>query len=308
MSEALIPRLVFGCARLTGGATQRQALRLLDLVFDVGVRAVDVAPPYGIGTAEAVVGEALRRHPAGGAIEIIAKVGLPRPRFAQLKAGLRAAKRLLMPARPRSAEGWQPLEPAVRFGEGDFEPAAMQASVELSRRRLGRFDRLLLHACGPAELTPEVMAAMEALAAENGAQPGYALGSRFDPGLDARYPSHYFAETAIDPASLTAPANPRERPDLLFHSLAVTANGLAATDPDFARALDAAAALLADTDASTARIAAAYALAAQWEPTARFVFASTDSGRLARLLAAFTAIDRNRLAPPMTQAFAASRG
>ncbi len=302
--DGILPRLVFGCGRLTGGASRREALGQLRTVFDAGVRAVDVAPSYGIGTAETIVGEAVRRHPAGASIEIITKVGLPPPRWRWIKTALRAGKRALRAPRPRALADWTPVEPTMRFDEGDFRPESIERSVEISRRRLGRFDRLLLHACGPGELSPEVREALAALTWHHGAQPGYAIGSRHDPVFDQQYPSDYFAECAIDPSVLGGGKNSSARKDTLFHSVVPAANYLCRSNPAFAAALDRAAALLSDCDPATARIAAIYVLAASREPDARFVFASADSGRLSRLLAAFGQIDDQGLAVRIGAEFA----
>ena len=284
-----LSRLVFGCGRLTGGASRVEGMDLLARVFDAGVLAVDVAPSYGMGTAEAVVGEAVSRW-HGPRIEIVAKSGIEPPRFAYARTLLRAAKRIVRSPEPRDLAAWQPVEPQARFGQGQFSPQAMAASVARSRELLPHIDRLLLHGCGPDECTPDVQAALDALARPLDAQPGYAIAARFDEACDARYPPHYFAETAIDPALLAARRTLTVGKTPLFHSLVPTATWLEGRDPQFRSDLAARSARLGRHDPATARVAAIFALAAERVVDARFVFSSTDAVRLGRLLAALTDI------------------
>ncbi|MDP3908596.1 aldo/keto reductase [Novosphingobium sp.] len=299
----LLPRLVYGCGRLTGGASKRDALALLDRIFDAGVLALDVAPTYGIGTAEEVVGEAVGRRKQGARIEIIAKVGIAPPRYPWLKTALRRAKRTFAPTSPRDLTAWRPIEPAGRFGTGDYSAEAMTASVNRSAARLPHIDKLLLHGCGPDECTVEVCDSLEKLAAEHSAQPGYAIGSRFDAALDARYPKHFFAETAINPDIFVETAISSDRKDVLFHSLMPTAAYLTAHNSEFAAALDRAAEVFEQIDIATARISAFYALAAVREPEARLVFAANDPVRLANLLKTFHQIDTLNLSPTIVERF-----
>jgi len=52
----LIDRLIFGCGHLTGGASQRDAARLVRRAREAGIGQFDTAPSYGIGTAEDAIG------------------------------------------------------------------------------------------------------------------------------------------------------------------------------------------------------------------------------------------------------------
>ncbi len=301
----LLPRLVYGCGRLTGGATKRDALALLDRVFDAGVHALDVAPTYGIGTAEEVVGVAVNRRQHGPRIEIIAKVGIAPPSHPWLKTALRGVKRALAQTPPRDLSTWQPIKPARSFGTGDYSAAAMTASVKRTTARLPYIDKLLLHGCGPDECTADVAGTIERLAAEHSAQPGYAIGSWFDASLDALYPKNFFAEAAINPDVIVGATGSSERSNALFHSLMPTAAYLAATNAEFSAGLDRASSVFQQVDPATARIAAFYALAAVREPTARLVFAANDATRLAKLLDAFHQIDTLDLSPTIAGHFGA---
>lgn len=299
----LMSRLVYGTARLTGGASERGSLRLVEQVLAAGVRAIDVAPSYGMGTAESVVGKALARSGLGGQVEVIAKIGSHRDPKGPLKTWLRAAKRLVKKPGPRSLGGFEPLAPQRTFAAADLAPEALRGSYAVAKARLGRIDTLLLHEAGPGEVGPAQQALLGEIAADSGARTGYAISCHWEEALDADYPAGSVAETAIDPAILTGKAPPPVKPGVIFHSVVPTADWLARTDPAFAAALEKAAGLITGGDPATARIAAIYALAAERAPSSRFVFASTDPARLASLLAAFAAIDAGGLAPAIAACF-----
>ncbi|HYD24889.1 MAG TPA: aldo/keto reductase [Croceibacterium sp.] len=299
-------RLVFGCSRLAGGASARSSARLLGAALDSGVRAIDCAPSYGLGLAETVVGQVLRRRGAAG-VTVIAKLGSRRDPRGWIKSWLREAKRRLRPAGPRSLAGFAPQAPVARYGRADFTPQALRESFAVARRRLGRIDLLLLHDCGPEELTPEVAAVAAGLARSAGARLGYANSAVFDPETEREFPPGSVAECAIDPRWLTGETAPPGRDDLILHSIVPTGEWLARTDPAFAAGLDAAAALIPAGDPATARIAALFALAAERVRGSRLVFASTDRRRLGALLGAFAAIDEAALGPRIAAAFGQRR-
>ena len=300
--DGLFARLVFGTARLPGGVSSRTSAEMLEQVLNAGVRIIDTAPAYGLGTAENVVGSVLRRNRRGNAITVIAKVGLPRPKWGGVKSLLRAIKRRLGQSGSRDFGGWSPQAPAARIAIGRFDQEAMAASVAESRKRLGRFDYLVLHECGADEHSPAVEATLARIARENGAQPGYSWGACYDADLGARFPARYIAECAIPP-SLLAGSSPAPERQTIFHSIVQTAGYVARTDTDFAARWTAAAQLIPEVDEATARIAAAYALAAAQAPGALLVFASTDPARLTRLLKAFHVIEERGLAPCIAKTF-----
>lgn len=301
---SLMDRLVFGCARLTGGASEREALALLEQAFAAGVRAVDVAPGYGIGTADTVVGKALRRSPHAAAVKVYAKIGSGRPSHGVLKTWARLAKRLLKGAPPRSHDGFAPIAATGRMDRIAFTPELLAASHAETLRRLGRIDVLLLHECGPDELVEGVRGTLDVLAAAGGAQAGTAVSSVYDAAVAARYPAGYLCEAALPPQMLADPSAPAPPPPgTVLHSIVPTMEWLRRTDPLFAARLDAAAALVPGVSPQAARIAATYSLAATRMPGTALVFASSDKARLGELLAAFGAIDRDCLAGPIAQAF-----
>jgi aryl-alcohol dehydrogenase-like predicted oxidoreductase len=117
MESALMNRIVFGCGRLTGGASEREALALVHQCLDAGLRIFDTAPSYGMGTAEGVVGKALKGRED---CVIVTKLGSApqspsgcarwpaRPSAAcarRPRAGAKALCRSAMPRRPPAPPG-----------------------------------------------------------------------------------------------------------------------------------------------------------------------------------------------------------
>jgi len=145
-----------GCAYLTEGFTRDQDRPIIDAAFDAGARHFDVAPSYGMGTAEAVLGRALvgRRD----RVTIATKVGIARNEAGRRKLLLRA---FLAPTRGlRRRLG---VAPAARR-QLDFSPTYVGSMLEDSLRRLRTdyLDAYLLHEVTPELVTPELVALLAA--------------------------------------------------------------------------------------------------------------------------------------------------
>lgn len=167
-----VPPLGFGCAYLIGGVNAPGARRMVDAVLDRGLRHFDVAPIYGMGTAEDVLGRALagRRHD----VTIASKVGLASPVPNPLKllvrslaAPLRAAFPKLA-AKPRAtaarpADTVPDRAPADSAPAGDFSLPFVEASVTATMRRLRTdyLDVLLLHEATVADVSEELLRYLE---------------------------------------------------------------------------------------------------------------------------------------------------
>jgi D-threo-aldose 1-dehydrogenase len=132
-SRVTVTELSLGGAALgnlyseVGDAAARSAI---DAAWDLGIRAFDTAPHYGLGLSERRLGEALRDRPREQYV-ICTKAG-----------------RLLRPAAPphgRDTEGF--AVPAGYVREFDFSGDGIRRSLEASLRRLGldRVDIVLLH-------------------------------------------------------------------------------------------------------------------------------------------------------------------
>jgi D-threo-aldose 1-dehydrogenase len=143
----------FGCSGLMGALSRRESLALLSAAWDAGVRHFDVAPAYGHGEAEGVLGSFLagRRDQA----TVVTKFGLePTGNSKFLEIARAVARPLLRKAsvlRPRRVgnPGGAPIrEP--------FDPVNAERSLVRSLRALqtDHIDVLLLHEA-EAELLPD---------------------------------------------------------------------------------------------------------------------------------------------------------
>ena len=139
-----IPPLGIGCAYLTSGSVTRHDERLVRAAFEAGARHFDVAPQYGLGSAERVLGRALRGQRSE--VTIASKYGLSRP---QVCGATLAARAALGPARVmlRRALPGVVAQLAPRRGRVSFAVGPMLASLQDSLAELGTdyLDLLLLH-------------------------------------------------------------------------------------------------------------------------------------------------------------------
>ena len=167
MAEVTLPngpatsRLGFGCARIFGGTATQASLTVLNTALDAGVRHFDVAPYYGFGSAEAIVGRFLASH--RDQVTVATKFGLRPPRGGRLFRAARAALRPFQTELPKTM-----LRVARRLTPApSFTPAALEASLRASQRRLGceRIDVLLLHEATYQDLTDELATALGRAAA-----------------------------------------------------------------------------------------------------------------------------------------------
>lgn len=152
-------RIGFGCGRLIGGASFRESARLIETVLELGVTHFDVAPSYGLGLAEDVVGKTL-----GGVGEatIVTKAGIGRPRHGVLKSYIRKAAQ---PLARRSAALKAKLVSANAIPASSRAPLTLEqlrASFEESLHKLKRdsVPGFLLHEPSPT-IDPELLALMD---------------------------------------------------------------------------------------------------------------------------------------------------
>lgn len=288
--DVIVDRLVYGCARLTGGASAASSRRLVATCLAAGIRHFDTAPSYGMGTAETLLGEMLQGR---SDIRITAKVGSARPRWAM---PLTYARALTAAVRPRVSplrDDWTPLRPALPTADSAMPLAAMTRSLEISRRamRRDRFDVLLLHEVRGRDLNEGRVALLEQAKAMGMATTiGWSTGAVSVDDL----PRDWAVQAAISPAMLREGDRSGRVPDFL-HSIANTALFCHRTDAALGPWLAAASALIPDAvaDRRTALIAAAFARAHTMLPDRRLIFASIEPARLAAFLAAIDHIDRH---------------
>jgi len=175
-------RIGLGCGRLVGRSSFRASARVVEKALDLGIRYFDVAPSYGLGTADEVLGEVL-----GDSHEVIVatKVGVPRPIYSA-KADL--ARRMAKTVLDRVA----PLKKMILGARGsnasdrpryDFSDSAIRASIEESLRKLRRasVDVFLAHEPHPSDLDGDLAARFERLRQEGMiAAYGVGIGAKSD--------------------------------------------------------------------------------------------------------------------------------
>jgi aryl-alcohol dehydrogenase-like predicted oxidoreductase len=160
-------RIGLGCGRLVGRSSLRQSARLIEKALELGIRYFDVAPSYGLGTADEVVGAVLGDSRE---VTIATKVGVPRPPYSEnanrlrglvkpLLDRVRPLKGLVLAGAARSATT-PPERPRY-----DFSAAAIHASLEESLRNLRRdsVDVFLAHEPHPLDLSDQLAAVFEGL-------------------------------------------------------------------------------------------------------------------------------------------------
>jgi D-threo-aldose 1-dehydrogenase len=163
MKEITLPhggvttQLGFGCTVLKGGAGRAANLALLGAAFDAGIRHYDIAPSYGLGVAEGILGEFIKTRRS--TLTVTSKVGLPRPRN---PGALARARALLRPLLSFSPALRRKLGKSVQSMSGSsatrFDLPHVRQSVEESLRELGTdyLDVLLLHEITPADVSDEL--------------------------------------------------------------------------------------------------------------------------------------------------------
>ncbi|MBZ4023027.1 hypothetical protein CKO11_11205 [Rhodobacter sp. TJ_12] len=151
-----------GCAYLTAGSPTRHDHRLIHAAFEAGARHFDVAPMYGMGTAERVLGAALAKRRAQ--VTITTKAGLPgrpAPGYKLIARALAAPIRDKI-RHSRVQQSWQNTASAdipVARPKGDFAPDSIRRSLENSLRALRTdwVDVLALHEARPEDITDDLI-------------------------------------------------------------------------------------------------------------------------------------------------------
>jgi hypothetical protein len=146
-----VSALGFGCASLGSRVSPGNGLAALGRAWDAGVTWYDVAPSYGDGEAEGLLGRFFAGKPRE-AFQIVTKVGIPpsppslKQRIARpvLRAALEVAPGLRAAIRRRRPP---PVKPPI-------EAAMIPVSLDSSLRRLGvdHIDVLALHEAKPDEV------------------------------------------------------------------------------------------------------------------------------------------------------------
>jgi aryl-alcohol dehydrogenase-like predicted oxidoreductase len=156
----------FGCAYLTGGFEENRNIRLVHSVLDCGISHFDIAPLYGIGTAENVLGKAISGR--RGSVTIATKIGRPRPILTYRAQMLRL---LASPLRTYASNFLRKKEVSVVRGavsRGQFDVSFVRDSLHDSLRRLNTdyVDILFLHEVMAEDITDELLTFLDKCKAE----------------------------------------------------------------------------------------------------------------------------------------------
>lgn len=127
-----VSALGFGCASLGSRISASRGRRALDLAFERGVTWYDVAPPYGDGEAEDVLGRFLRGRRTR--VTICTKFGISRPSISPIQRAIRPIARHFLEMVPQ-------IRPLMRNARSTgvrapIDPKAIEPSVAESLRRL----------------------------------------------------------------------------------------------------------------------------------------------------------------------------
>ncbi|MCZ2836040.1 aldo/keto reductase [Modestobacter sp. VKM Ac-2985] len=137
-------------------------MRVLDAAYSAGFRHFDVAPAYGLGRAETLLGTWLAS--AGADVTIATKVGLPPSQVAARVAMVQGPLRRVLAASPR-LRGWVKARSSLATSSGAAPSVAqIENSLDQSLREIGRSpDVLLLHEVPASALGDDVAATLRRL-------------------------------------------------------------------------------------------------------------------------------------------------
>jgi aryl-alcohol dehydrogenase-like predicted oxidoreductase len=139
----LTSKLGFGCGRLVGGSSLIESSKLVEQALKLGVKHFDVAPSYGLGMAEDVLGEVLGDERN---ITIATKVGIARPSNGKSLSVLRKyLGPILKKSRVLTAFALNSLANKSSRGMFDVEYVANSFEESLIRLKRNKIDYFLLH-------------------------------------------------------------------------------------------------------------------------------------------------------------------
>ena len=130
-----VSALGFGCASLGSRISEKAGRAAIDAALERGITWFDVAPSYGDGKAEQILGQALK----GTNAHIVTKAGLVAGRRNPVKAAIGAAARPIVAAIP----ALRPLIKKIRPDNAQRLPLdaeTLRVSLLQSLERLGRSD------------------------------------------------------------------------------------------------------------------------------------------------------------------------
>jgi D-threo-aldose 1-dehydrogenase len=179
--------LGYGCAGLMRPPTASERSALLEAAYDSGIRHFDVAPYYGHGGAEEVLGKFLSEGNRRNEVTIATKFGIEPPRLGRSSLGksiIRTARRLAS-VHPRVREILSGFAGrAVHTSRFDAESARLGLEMSLRELRTDHIDVYLLHEASLEDArTPGLLEFLES-AKYNGKIRAFGLGSYYSDTLE----------------------------------------------------------------------------------------------------------------------------
>jgi aryl-alcohol dehydrogenase-like predicted oxidoreductase len=231
--SAQTPVLGFGGASMGSRKSRAQSLAALSRAYDAGVRWFDVAPSYGDGEAERVLGAFLSDARPGA--KVCTKVGIRPGEVSFAKRVARPVLRAALAVAPGMRAAIKRNRPAAE--KLPLTPALIALSIDESLTRLGReqVDMLALHDATPEEASrDETLAALEKIVA-SGKAAAVGIASSPEAALAgiAASPIYRFVQVANNPfepgAARVADGLPAGWDGLLSTHSVYGASGMAAT-------------------------------------------------------------------------------
>jgi len=156
-----IEKLGFGCGRIVGGANLKHSAVILESAYKLGIRHFDLAPSYGLGTAEDAIGAVFDGDKS---VRLATKVGITRPTGAK---GLSILRKYLAPILKSSntlkSLALKSLSSQSKRGIFDQESVEISFNESLKRLRRTNIDYFLLHEPQNHNISPELTTYCEGL-------------------------------------------------------------------------------------------------------------------------------------------------
>jgi D-threo-aldose 1-dehydrogenase len=205
-----LAQLGFGTSQLMGRIGRKESLRLMEVAYDAGIRHFDTAPLYGLGAAEAMVGE----FAAGkrGDITLATKFGIRPPARSPLmdfaKSTARAAVKLVPSMRTALRKR---ADSMVAHGVFTAEECRASLASSLQQLRTSYVDLFLMHEVLEHQIDAELLQSLDE-AMQRGSVRNYGIATSpvatveisgtLRPGTVAQ-----FASNAFEPFVGRIPAN-----------------------------------------------------------------------------------------------------
>ncbi len=149
-------KLGFGCSNLLGNKSRAEGLRLLETAYDAGIRHFDVAPYYGFGEAEELLGELARSK--RDSLTITTKFGLePNGRLSQSRGAVTMARAIMKKSGVVRRLIQKSVALTTQRGRFDVESARRSLDRSLLLLKIPAIDIFLLHEPKASSCDPDLL-------------------------------------------------------------------------------------------------------------------------------------------------------